>query len=214
MRKVFFFLLFFFCCIGEALGQAHGQFNFRSTSDYVTDGAGQTYVLGETSSQTRDGWTFQWDSCGDCPRDRSTGVGPRFAGINKRDNTGTQNTWTLTLPEAGTWEIRAAFGDATNTASATYAYFYDDASLISSIVGATASPTTANYYLDATGATLANASWDSGNTPIIHNFSSTTFRLRIGAPTNAGGESRLAHLSIKKVGAPSDPGYILLLEDD
>lgn len=187
------------------------KFNFRATSGYVTDGAGETYVLGETSSQTRDGHTFQWDVCGDCSRDRSTGVGSRFAGVNKRANDGTQNTWTLiTLPETGYYEIRAALGDATNTASATYAYFYDDSTLIDSIVAVTASPTTADYYLDATGVTLANAAWDAGNTALLHNFASTTFKLVIGSPTNTSGETRIAHLQITKVDAPGGGDIVIL----
>lgn len=186
------------------------QFNFRATSGYVTDGVKEIYVLGETSSQTRKGRTFQWDVCGDCSRDRSTGVGSRFAGVNKRSNDGTQNTWTLTLPETGYYEIRAALGDATNTASPTYAYFYDDATLIDDIVGVTASPTTADYYIDATGVTLANAAWDAGNTAITHNFASTTFKLVIGSPGVETGETRVAHLQITKVDAPGGGDIVIL----
>jgi hypothetical protein len=186
------------------------EFNFRATSGYVTDGLKEIYVLGETSSQTRKGRTFQWDVCGDCSRDRSTSVGSRFAGVNKRSNDGTQNTWTLTLPVAGWYNIHAALGDATNTASPTYAYFYDDSTLIDSIVAVTASPTTANYYLDATGVTHANADWEANNTPILHEFVSTTFKLVIGSPTNTSGETRIAHLFIEKVDGPPSGDIVIL----
>lgn len=173
---------------------ADGKFNFRATSGYVTDGAGETYVLGETSSQTRNGWTFQWNTCGDCARDRSTSVA-KFAGVNKRSNDGTQNTWTLTLQSTGTKTIKAAFGDATNSGSPTYAYFYDDTTLIAS-VAITPNATSANEYLDATGVLRTAANWDANNVAITHTFATTTFKLVIGSPSAQTGETRISHLQV------------------
>lgn len=173
------------------------KLNFRSSTNYVTDGRGETYVVGETSSQTRNSLTFQWNTCADCARDRSTTVGSKFAGVNRRPNDGTQNTFTVTLPYAGTWNISAAFGDATNSASPVYAYFYDNTTLIDDIVGVTASPTTADLnYLDATGVTRANADWNEDEVPLTYNFASTTFKLTTGSSSNTSGETRIAHLML------------------
>lgn len=168
--------------------------NFRATSGYVTDGAGETYVLGETSSQTRDGWTFQWNTCGDCARDRSTSI-PKFAGVNKRSNDGTQNTFTVTLHSTGEKTIRAAFGDATGSGSPTYAYFYDNVTLIAS-VEITPNSTSANTFLDATGVLRTAAAWDTDNVEITHTFTSTTFKLVIGSAGAQSGETRISHLQI------------------
>jgi len=180
-----------------------GSFNFRATSGAETDGSGQTYVLGETSAQTRDGYAFQWDACGDCARDRAGNSNPQFGGVNKRNNSGTQNTWTLTLPATGYYVVRAAFGDADGGASPTYAYFYDDATLIDS-VELTASPTTANFYLDATGTTLSEANWLTSNTALTHTFASTTFKVVIGSADSQSGETRIAHLEVIAADAPAE----------
>lgn len=186
-----------------------GSFNFRATSGAETDRSGQTYVLGETSAQTRNGYSFQWDVCGDCARDRAGNSNPEFGGVNKRTNDGTQNTFTVTLPATGYYEIHAAFGDADNTASATYAYFYDDATLITS-VETTASPTTANYYLDAEGTTHTEANWLTSEVAVGHTFTSTTFKVVIGSSTNTSGETRLAHLEIISTDVPASGGLEIL----
>lgn len=202
-RKITFFLaLVLSTVLMAALAIADdAKFNFRATSGYVTDGAGETYVLGETSSQTRDGWTFQWNTCGDCARDRSTSVA-KFAGVNKRANDGTQNTFTVTLHSTGEKTIRAAFGDATNAGSPVYAYFYDNTTLIASVV-VTPNATSANEYIDATGVLRTAANWDANNVAITHTFASTTFKLVIGSSTAQTGETRISHLQILDGGASS-----------
>lgn len=173
------------------------KFNFRASNSYVTDNKGETYVVGETSSQTRNNITFQWNTCSDCTRDRATTVGSKFAGVNKRANDGTQNTFTVTLPTTGTWRISTAFGDATNSASPVYAYFYDNTTLIDDIVAVTASPTTADLnYLDSTGVTRSRSAWEVDEVPLTYNFASTTFKLTVGSPSNTSGETRIAHLML------------------
>jgi hypothetical protein len=183
------------------------RFNFRSTLGHVTDPIGDTHVLGETSSQSRDDVTFQWNVCADCSRDRS-GYGSlvRFGGVNKRSNDGTQNTWTLTLPAAGYYSIHAAFGDADNSGSITYAEMYDDSTLITTLNLAASGG--ANTYRDATGVVRDAADWEDDNVPVIHNFSSTTFKLVIGSPTNIGGETRISHLWLQPYYPPPLPDYI------
>lgn len=201
-------LLFF---VESAYSQADdAKFNFRATSGHVTDGAGETYVLGETSSQSRGGYTFQWNTCGDCARDRSAAVA-KFAGTNKRDNNGTQNTFTVTLKSTGAKVIRAAFGDSSNAGSPTYAYFYDNTTLIASVV-VTPNSTSSNTFLDATGVNRTAAAWDADNVAVSHTFASTTFKLVIGSPTAQSGESRISHLEILDASAPTTYDEILLLE--
>jgi hypothetical protein len=92
------------------------QLNFRSTSGYVTDGAGQTYVLAtDTYPTTRGGVTFGWETPGPTGHaNRSTSLDVRLAGIGYRVNSsgGAAGIFRVALPATGTYNLRLAMGDA------------------------------------------------------------------------------------------------------
>lgn len=100
------------------------QINFRSTSGYVTDGAGQTYCLGSADVYpvTRGGLTFGWILAheADSARNRNAGNDPRLAGQNSATNDGTPSQFQLDLPASGSYTIHLALGDASYAQSYQY----------------------------------------------------------------------------------------------
>ena len=86
--------------------------NFRATSGYVTDGANETYCLGDVYPTTRGGVTFGWDaSLSGGTRDRNSGLDRRLAGINYIAAASGQ-FFRIDLPSSGSADVHIAAGDA------------------------------------------------------------------------------------------------------
>ena len=90
--------------------------NFRDTSDYVTDGAGETYCLGHTEDEypvTRGGLTFGWTTSGGlfAEGNRNSGVDARFAGINEFVHSQGPATADFRVDLTGNITLRIAAGD-------------------------------------------------------------------------------------------------------
>ena len=97
----------------NALAQTWQQgFDFRNTANFVKDPPGATYVLSTTAYPTTvNAVGFGWTNPSLVEaRDRSTGVDPRLAGINYAVN-GSQVTFYVDLPAAGTYNLALAMGD-------------------------------------------------------------------------------------------------------
>jgi hypothetical protein len=173
--------------------------NFRATSGYVTDGANETYSLGEATA-TRGGLTFGWgsDQNSVC-RDRSSTNDRRLAGILFRGNSaGSVITFTITLPSTGEWIIRAAFGDASSTQQQ-YVTFWDNTTSFASFSNIA---TGANEFADATGVVRTAAAWPGSNASISRTFTTTTFKIDIGDPSGTDGENTsIAHIYIEEASA-------------
>lgn len=174
--------------------------NFRSTSGFVTDDAGQTYCitdaggLGELYPINRGGLTFGWLSSGPYPegRNRDSGIDPRFAGIHFV-GAPTQRTFQLDLPSTGNYAIRLSFGDAGNNDQTVYFELYDDTNLLTSqgetlVLG--------GRYMDATGVVRTSISdWISNNSAYTAAFTSTKLLLKIGFSSGSN-FTTLTHLSV------------------
>lgn len=191
-------------------------FNFRATSGYVTDSAGETYVIGAVYPETRNGITFGWntDISGEC-RDRATGIDVRLAGINRQTNDGTQKTFRIDLPAAGDYDIRLALGDGGGFDQAyVYLQVLDNATPVATIDdtdGLTAGGGV--NFDDATGAGMTTAAWPGSNTKITKTFSSTTLNIKIGSPSVQTNTSPLAHFFIDAVGGAA-PSASTFMQDD
>ena len=87
-------------------------FDFRASSNYVTDPPGDTYVLASTAYPTTfNGVNFGWTNVSLVQaRNRSTGVDPRLAGMNYVTN-GSPATFYVDLPASGTYNLSLAMGD-------------------------------------------------------------------------------------------------------
>lgn len=189
-------LLLLLCILFSLCGWTEKGFNFRSTSGYVSDGAGETYVLGETSSTTRDGATWIWSACADCKRDRDSGIDRRLAGFNGKTNDGTQSSWTLTLSQTGTYTVCIAMGDASFDQIYQRADIYDDSTLKFSIVDTNG--TTGGSFTDTTGTTYSAATFFANWTCQTGvEFASTTFKIMLGATSAQANQSTLSHVYIE-----------------
>nr|ADY57843.1 hypothetical protein Plabr_0214 [Rubinisphaera brasiliensis DSM 5305] len=176
--------------------------NFRDSSSYVTDGAGQTYCVGDNYPTTRGGWTFGWTtSIGSDRRDRSDAVTPELSGINFV-RSGNTHTFRLDLPATGNYAVRLALGDYLTAPSAAWAdaVLKDDTSTIATytvdLSGTSADPP----FVDAAGNTWAASAWLASNVPIEHTFSSTTLNLTLDGD---GHFSMVAHLAVEQVASAS-----------
>lgn len=186
-------------------------FEFRATSGYVTTATNDTYSLGEISPVTRNGITFGWDADRTPQsRDRTTGSpnNPKLSGIIFQQNTNGQITFTVTLPNAGQWDIRAAFGDNAN-GQTQYVVLKDNTTAFATY---SAVATSADQYMDAGGTVRTSAAdWFSNNASLSRTFSSTTFNVVIGDPGSAAGNSStVAYLEITSAGSSQAPRSIHL----
>ncbi len=177
-------------------------FNFRATSGFVTDNAGETYSLGVTYPETRNGITFGWDTdiTGQA-RDRNSGVDRRFAGLNQQANSGVTVVFRIDLPATGNYDVSFALGDVSGGQ-------YIDAEVgdngsyvtIADQVGVLA-----DNYVDATGVTrTSNADWISNQVARNQTFASTILQLRLAGLTSTLNSSAVTHLLLTSTAGAFD----------
>ncbi len=171
--------------------------NMRASSGYVTDGAGETYSLGEAYPTTRGGLTFGWQTNKTASaRDRASSNDRRLAGMVFTSNGGATSWFRIDLPAPGSYIIRLAAGDGT-TLNAHTLVLKDNTTTIATI-GRTS--TNVNNFLDATGVNRAQADWPGLNASIPYTFSTTTFFIECGGGANDGYATCLAHVYIEESG--------------
>lgn len=197
-------------------GWTEAGFNFRDTSGFVTDGAGETYVLGNPDAYpvTRGGFTFGWSTTvADMSRDRDNSVDRRLAGVNKATNDGTQAVFQVDLSATGTYVVCIAVGDAVFDSG--YEYFKVlDNSTVKFTVDDTDGLLAPNFD-DANGTEWSASAWPASNTCQTITFASTTFKLVIGSPGAQAGSTEIAHVRITASGGGGGGGSgegVLLLQ--
>lgn len=178
--------------------------NFRATSGYVTDGANEYgQVTGSLNypTTTPQGNNVGWESVAGgsiATRDRSTGVDSRLAGMHFNNNA---STYRIDLPSAGTYKVRAAFGDAT-ASNYVEAYLKDNTTQIATM--ATRAQIASGAFVDATDVLRANAAtWVSSNATLEKTFSSTTLRVQIGGGSTSTNYV-IAHLYVESAGTDAN----------
>jgi hypothetical protein len=185
--------------LADRLGVAAApmKFNFRSTAGFVTDGAGETPVLGTAGAgdkfpTPRNGLTFGWvDIAALNGRNRESVYGPRLAGNHFFLNS-TVGVFLVTLPAPGTYRVRLALGDA-SYASTTGCVIKDGATIKHTVAQ---SSTQAGRFRDATNVERTPSDWEANNQSVILTFSTMEFRLEGGV---ADGLPAIVHLSIEPV---------------
>lgn len=145
--------------------------NFRGSGPYVTDGANETYVLGEVYPTTRGGVTFGWDIATIFPVDRNTFFDRRIDGINF-DNSGGTGIFQVDLPSSGTWVIHTALGDAFGGGSATNTCTVKDNT--TTLVAIPFIANVGNQFTDATGVQLSEVTWPTTEAGLTKVFATTT----------------------------------------
>jgi len=170
--------------------------NFRATSGYVTDGAGETYCLAaDTYPTTRSGVTFGWSTAA-AAIDRNAGVDRRFAGIGYLS--ASADYFQVDLPATGDYDIYFAAGDYSSSNAAKWS-LRDNATSFASTTGFTSA---ADRFKDATDTEYSSAAWPGSNTKATRTFASTTFK----AVTTSNDANVLAHLRIVQLAAPATGG--------
>lgn len=168
--------------------------NFRATSGYVTDGAGETYCLGEAYPVTRGGYTFGFstDLTGNA-RDRDASNDRRLAGCVFQVNTAGTADFILDLPAAGDYRIRAAFGDA-GSLQYQLVVLKDGTTTLATIDDYTG----VDEYEDITGAHyFSDTAWASSNVSADHTFAGTQLILTIGNHSSGTYSTSIAHLYVE-----------------
>lgn len=181
--------------------------NFRGTSGYVTDGADETYVLGETSPTTRktgngNEVTFNWDASPTIyAYNRNASIGDvRLAGINLKSNASNPLILNITLPSSGTYRVRMAIGDANEAQGTQYVKLMDNGSVLLTVSAASVAMA---HFIDASGVDRTAAAWPTDNAYVDVVFATTTCQLSIGPTSLIGDYSVLAHLYLEKISTAS-----------
>lgn len=174
-------------------------FNFRATTNFVTDGANETYgLLDDIYPVTRNGVTFGWLTATDS-RDRNAGVDRRLAGINQRGNDAGINpaNFQIDLSATGAHTLTLAGGDYSN-GQILECKFLDNTTVFATPGNATV--TGAAEFVDASGVVRTLANWPSQHATIQRTFTSTTFTIRLNAGATTGQSSCLAHVFVSQAG--------------
>lgn len=142
-------------------------FNFRSTSGYVSDAAGDIYVLEtDTYPTTRGGVTFGFtDQAGGSPLciDRDAGISPKLAGIAYQPLGGATTRHFRIDKTAAAMKFRNALGD-TFQHSGLWCAFYDAAVLKLRIPSTgTLAMSAASRWFDATEVERTAAAFEGSN---------------------------------------------------
>lgn len=170
------------------------KLNFRNTSGFVTDGAGEVYVLDDIYPTTRGGVTFGWSALHDGSRNRNAANDPRFAGLHFR--TVLTDTFRVDLPNSGEYKVHLALGDPDQGQTLGF-NLKDNSSTFASISGSTSGT---NRFFDATGVERTNLNWAANEVPLTQVFSSTVFAM---TPTSSGTANCIAHVRLEEIPAPT-----------
>lgn len=184
-------------------------FDFRRTAGFVTDPAGCSGVLLNTQYPIvySNGLTAGWATNGTIVqyRDRDASLDPRIAGCNFQSNSGTQDTFQIDLPAAGTYDLAAAIGDA-SSASAQYVEFFDGTTSLLAFAGTAVA---SGSFLDPTGHIYTAANWPGSNTTLPITLAGTTLTVVIGSASAQSGTTTLAHVGLTSSGGGGTVGRLV-----
>lgn len=166
--------------------------NFRASSDYVTDGTGETYSTGETYPTSRGGYTFGFDSSQTvAARDRNASVDRRLAGVI--GVVSNQRTFRLDLPAEGAYNVCIAIGDYSYGTNQYYFQLLDNTTAFATRDDGTG--LTANLYSDANGNEYNAATWPGSMTCVSRTFTSTVLNVKVNK--GVADATPLAHISVR-----------------
>ncbi len=174
-------------------------FDFRASSNYVTDPPGDTYVLNTTAYPTTyNGTNYGWtDITKVYARDRSTMVDPRLAGINYALN-GTPGTFYVDLPASGTYNLSLAMGDEgyQECSVECQIQFLDGTTVVGTVAGG---PINLGYFYDAQSNLWSAAQWPTQNVSRQIAISGTRLTVVVGTSDSTGDQTPIAFLGLAEV---------------
>lgn len=184
--------------------------NHRDTSGYVTDGAGETYCLGQNDlyPTTRGGKTFGWDSFGDISRNRDSAVDRRLAGDARIDDA-TQKVWRCDHA-AGTYPITIGQGSA-GIFSSSYNYLevLDNTTTVLTIDDTNGVPS--GNHNDSTGTQYSSSSWPGSSVATNCTFATSTIFVKMGKTAATGSFHSWNHIHVGDAASTPAPKRMLLL---
>ncbi len=188
-------MLFFLPSLASAQAFQAG-FDFRNTSNFVTDPPGDTYVLPSTTYPTTvNGVTFGWTNSNLVQgRDRDSTIDPRLAGVNLATN-GSPATFYVDLPASGTYNLTLALGDAGYQACwvQCQVQFLDGSTVLSTL---TLGPENLGYFYDATGQDWSAAAWPTSNVSQQVTLAGTQLAVVVGTNNSTGDMTPIAFLGV------------------
>lgn len=141
------------------------------------------------------GWETLGGTVGEADRDATTDV--RLKGIQYRSNVGgAVNDYRIDLPNTGTYRIRLAMGDSSGQQNVR-CQLLDGTTVFLDLEGNTITST--NWFDAAQNLRTSEADWVSNNEAIEQTFTTTIFRIRIGAHSAGSGNSTIAAVHIEEV---------------
>lgn len=177
-------------------------FDFRNSATFVSDPAGDTYVLATTAYPTTvNGVTFGWVKTGLVyGRDRNATLNPRLAGINYTDN-GSPATFYVDLPSPGTYSLSLAMGDASYEQCLVQCQvqFFDGTTLLATVKGGLIA---AGYFYDAQASQWSAAAWPTSNLSQQVTLTGTRLTMVVGTSQRTGDFTTLAFLGVTQVSVP------------
>ncbi len=183
----------------SAAGSWQQGFDFRNTAGFVTDPAGDTYVLATTAYPTTvNGVTFGWLQTPQVQaRDRNAKLDPRLAGINFATN-GSPATFDLDLPSPGTYSLSLALGDASYQQCwvQCQVQFLDGSTVLATL---TVGSTQLSYFYDAQGKNWSAAAWPTSNLSQQVTLTGTHLTVVVGTNKATGDFTTIAFLGVTQV---------------
>jgi uncharacterized membrane protein len=174
-------------------------FDFRASSNYVTDPAGDTFVLPSSAYPTTfNGVDFGWtDVTLVQARNRSDKVDPRLAGVNFAIN-GAPATFYVDLPASGTYNLSLALGDGGYQVctAGCQVQFLDGNTVLATL---TEGSENAGYFYDAQGINWSAANWPANNISRPVAISGTRLTMVVGASKSNGDLTPVAFLGVSEV---------------
>lgn len=198
MLRLLYLVLLLLLSSTRAMATVYGV-AFRSTSDYVTDGANDTYCIGDLYPTTRGSLTFGFEpsySSAWCAN-RTTANDVRLAGMCTMY---ANKPFRIALPNgAGTYRIRIAMGERFQSYSQQIVLTDDTTPWTGSTISAVGM--SSYYYADATSTVYSASAWPGGNTTIEHTFTTSILRIYKGE----NNDTPLAYVGVEFVAPTPTP---------
>ncbi len=182
-------------------------FDFRASSNYVTDPPGDTYVLPSTAYPNMfNGVNFGWTNVNLLQgRDRNNEIDPRLAGMNFANN-GSPATFYVDLPASGTYMVNLAMGDAGYPACSVQCgiQLLDGSTVVATVAGG---PEGEGYFYDAQGNNWSAANWPAKNVSLEVAISGSRLTMVLGTNQPTGDYTPIAFLGLVEVS--SAPNFLI-----
>ena len=176
-------------------------FDFRGSSNFVTDPPGATGVILDTIFPTVGGLTtYGWSYTATFETlNRNRSIDPRLAGAHQVNN-GTPGQFYVDVPAPGTYSLSLAMGDDGYSACAVQCQvqFLDGSTVLATMTGG---PINQGYFYDAQGNVWSAAQWPANNVSQQVTLTGTQLTVQVGSNQYTGNSTSIAYVGVTQVSA-------------